>query len=116
MLWLVNVIIALLATLNTVAWGFCVREVGDPELSVYFLFKLMFNKWFILAMTSAFTASIISYIVLQKMGVLAGRFFLATQMVAIVLVAYFILGERLTPWQWIGIIAVMAGVILLGRG
>jgi drug/metabolite transporter (DMT)-like permease len=115
-LWLVNIAVALLATINTVAWGFCIKEVGDPKPSIEFLIRLVFNKWFILAMVSAFTASILSYIVLQRMGVLAGRFFLALQMITIILVAYLVLGERLSLWKWIGIAFIIVGVILLDKG
>jgi drug/metabolite transporter (DMT)-like permease len=114
MLWLVNVAVALLAAVNTVAWGFCIREVGDPKLSIEFLTKLVFNRWFIVAMASAFTASILSYIVLQRMGVLAGRFVLTTQMVATTLAAYIVLGERLSLWSWIGIALIIAGTLLVG--
>jgi drug/metabolite transporter (DMT)-like permease len=115
MLWLVNMAVALLAAINTIAWGFCIREVGDPKPSIEFLIKLAFNRWFILAMASALTASILSYIVLQRMGVLAGRFFLTLQMVTTILVAYLVLGERLSLWKWIGIVTIMVGVVLLGK-
>jgi drug/metabolite transporter (DMT)-like permease len=113
-LWLVNIAIMLLASVNTVAWSFAIREVGDPKLSIEFLTRLVFNKWFIIAMASAFVASILSYIVLQRMGVLAGRFILATQMVAIILTAYLVLGERLSLQRWIGIALIIAGVLLVG--
>jgi len=113
-LWLVNVAIALLAAVNTVAWGFAIREVGDPKPSIEFLARLVFNKWFIVAMASAFVASILSYIVLQRMGVLAGRFILTIQMVATILTAYFVLGERLSLQGWIGIALIIAGVLLIG--
>jgi len=115
MLWLVNIAVALLAAVNTIAWGFCVREVGDPKPSIGFLIRLAFNKWFIVAMASAFTASILSYIVLQRMGVLAGRFFLALQMISTILAAYIVLRERLSLWKWIGIATIVVGVILLGK-
>lgn len=115
MLWLVNIAVALLAVINTIAWGFCVREVGDPKPSIEFLIRLAFNKWFILAMASAFTASILSYIVLQRMGVLAGRFFLTLQMIATILAAYIVLGERLPPWRWVGVLMIFTGVVLIGK-
>jgi drug/metabolite transporter (DMT)-like permease len=114
-LWIINILVALLAALNTIAWGYCIKEVEDPELSINFLFKLIFNKWFIMAMIFAFTASILGYAVLQKMGVLAGRFFLAIQSIAIVLTASLVLGERLSISQWLGIILIIVGVILIGR-
>jgi drug/metabolite transporter (DMT)-like permease len=108
-------VVAFLATVNTVAWGLCIREVGDPKPSIEFLIRLALNKWFLLAMASAFTASILSYIILQRMGVLAGRFFLTLQIVATILVAYLVLGERLSLWKLIGIATIMVGVILLGK-
>jgi drug/metabolite transporter (DMT)-like permease len=48
------------------------------------------------------------------MGVLAGRFILATQMVATILAAYLVLGERLSLQGWIGIALIIAGVLLVG--
>ena len=115
-LWIVNVVVALLAVVNTVSWGFCIREVGDPQLSVGFLLKLTFNKWFIIAMASAFVVALLSYIILNKLGVLAGRFFLTLQLVAITLTATFVLGERPSITTWIGIVLIIVGVGLMGHG
>jgi undecaprenyl phosphate-alpha-L-ara4N flippase subunit ArnE len=115
MLWLVNIAVALLATINTIAWGLCIKEVGDPKPSIEFLAKLILNKWFVLAMASAFTASILSYIVLQKMGVLAGRFFLALGIITTILVGTLVLGEKLTLREWAGIALIMVGVFLIGN-
>jgi len=115
-LWIVNVVAALLAVVNTVSWGFCIREVRDPQLSVDFLLKLIFNRWFIIAMISAFVVALLSYIILNKLGVLAGRFFLTLQLVAITLTATFVLGERPSITTWIGIILIIVGVGLVGYG
>jgi len=113
--WTLGVMIALLAAINAVAWGYAIREVGDPQLSLSFLLKLIFNKWFILAMAVAFTAAILSYAILREMGVLAGRFFLSLQIVAAVLATTLILGECLTPREWIGVLLIIIGVVLIGR-
>jgi drug/metabolite transporter (DMT)-like permease len=115
MLWLVNIAVALLAAINTVAWGFCVREVGDPKPSIEFLIRLVLNKWFILAMASAFTASILSYIVLQRMGVLAGRFFTSLSMVATMLAGVLILKEKFDSLSLIGMALIIIGAILIGK-
>jgi len=114
--WILNVAIAALAALNAIAWGYCIRDIGDPQLSISFLFRLVFNKWFIVAMASAFLAALLSYIVLKEMGVLAGRFFLTIQLVAVILATTFILGERPGARVWIGILMVIVGVILIGYG
>jgi len=114
--WVLNVAIAALSAVNAVAWGYATKEVGDPQLSMEFLFRLVFNKWFIIAMASAFLAALLSYVVLRDMGVLAGRFFLTIQLVAVILATTFILGEKPSARVWIGILMVIVGVILIGYG
>ena len=114
-LWIINIAGALLAFVNTVSWGYTLREVGDPKPSIDFLIRLVFNRWFILAMASAFTASILSYIVLREMGVLAGRFFLSFGTVATILAGTLVLGESLTIREWVGVALIIAGVLLVGR-
>jgi drug/metabolite transporter (DMT)-like permease len=116
LIWVVNVIVALLSALNAVLWGYTIREVGDPQLTLNFLFKLLFNKWFIAAMASAFMASLLSYIVLSEMGILEGRYFLTLQLVAIVLASLFILGERPSLTALVGIILIVVGVWFVGYG
>jgi len=114
-LWILGAIIVLLSALNTIFWGYCIRDLGDPQLELSFLFKLVFNKWFILAMGTAFVAAVLSYAVLRQMGVLAGRFFLSLGAVATVLACALVLGERPTLVEWIGILLIIAGALLIGR-
>jgi len=114
-MWALNVLIAILAALNTLFWGLCIREVGSPSMSLDFLFKLGFNRFFILALASAFIASLLTYSVLASLGVMRGRFFLATGAIATILVAHFILGERMEPIHWLGIGLILIGALLLGR-
>ncbi|WP_048078775.1 EamA family transporter [Desulfurococcus mucosus] len=113
--WVLNIAIAVLAAVNTVFWGYTVREVGDPQLSLSFLLKLVFNKWFIAAIATALVASIMSYAVLREMGVLAGRFFLSLGTVATILAGTLILGEQLTWREWLGVALITVGTLLVGR-
>lgn len=115
MIILLGIAISLLAALNTVFWGYAIKEVGSPRLSLGFAFNLIFNKWFILAMVTAFIASILSYIILRELGILIGRFFLSLQSVAIVLASILVLREQPTMNDWIGIALIIMGVMLLGR-
>jgi drug/metabolite transporter (DMT)-like permease len=107
--------VAFLSAINTVAWGLCIREVGDPKPSIEFLIRLVFNKWFIPTMASEFTASILSYIVLHRMDVLTGIFFLSIQMIAMILTAYLVLRERLPLRKRVGVLMIFTGVVLIGK-
>jgi len=114
-LWLVNILVAALATINAIAWGYCVREVGEPQLSLEFMFRLAFNKWFVLAMLSALASALLSYVILRRMGVLVGRFFLSLGYISTILACVFVLRERVSPLQWIGVLLIFVGVLLVGR-
>lgn len=114
-IWVVNILYAVLSAINAIAWGYAVKTVGEPEFSLSFLLKLVFNKYFILAMAVAFTAAVLSYVVLKEMGVLAGRFFLSLNVVATILACTLVLGERLGLTEWLGIVLITAGVLLIGR-
>jgi drug/metabolite transporter (DMT)-like permease len=115
LIWTLGILIALLTALNTISWGFAIREVGDPQLSLDFLLRLVFNKWYILALASALVASILSYAVLREMGVLAGRFFLSLSMVVMILAGTLVLGEKLTLKEWVGMFLILAGSLLVAR-
>ena len=103
LIWFPGVLIALLSALNAICWGFAVREVGDPQLSLDFLLRLAFNKWYVFALASALVASFLSYVVLREMGVLTGRFFLSLGTIATILACTLVLGEELTPRGWAGV-------------
>lgn len=113
--WVLNLLIAFLMGINTLGWGLCIRDLGSPSLSINFLLKLCFNRFFILGVGSAFSASLLRYGILQGMGVLKGGFFLTTSTIASVFVAYLLLGERLTWLDLFGIGLILSGVFLLGR-
>jgi len=100
---------------NAVSWGYAIREVVDPQLTMGFLFKLVFNGFFILAIGATFMASLLSYAVISELGVLTGRFFLSLSVVATILVATLILGEHLTSREWARIALIVGGILLMGR-
>jgi drug/metabolite transporter (DMT)-like permease len=103
-----------LAALNTYAWGLCIREVGEPYSKVDFIFRLIFNRWFILAMASAFAISLLSYIVFRRVGIIVGRFLLTIQLVITIIVAHQVFNESISTRDLLGIILIIMGIILLG--
>lgn len=114
-LWILNVLIAALTAINVIAWGHAVRSIGEPEPTFRFLLKLVFNRWYIIAISSAFVASLLSYIVYRTKGVLAGRYFLSLSHIATILAAIVVLGEKPKPVEWLGIALVIVGILLIGH-
>lgn len=94
-LWILSISIAILSAINAISWGYAVRDISEPYLSLHFVLKI-FNKFFILAMVSVFTATLLNYIVMSRMSILVGRFFLSIQIVAMMLACTIVLEERLT--------------------
>lgn len=113
--WYLAFLISVLVGLNTLFWGYVVKEVGSPALSPGFFYALFFNKWFILAMVTGFTVAVLSYWVFSKMGVMLGRFFLSLSLLSIIIVGYFVLRESVSYEQWLGVVFVIIGILLIGR-
>ena len=113
--WIINIFIAFLAAFNAFCWGNVIKEIGAPHFTPRFLLTLVLNKYYIMAIASALMMSMIRYSVLQEMGVLLGGFFLSLRTVATIIICVFILGEKITPRSWIGIVLIMIGIILVGR-
>jgi uncharacterized membrane protein len=113
--WYLGIVIAVLVGLNTVFWGWAVQEVGQPEASLKFLYRLLFNRWFILAMASGFSVSILSYWLYASMGVMLGRFFMTLSAVAIVIAGFLVLKESVGIEQAVGIALIVLGALLVGR-
>ncbi|MEM0375637.1 MAG: hypothetical protein QXP81_02190 [Nitrososphaerota archaeon] len=113
--WVVAAIVTVMVGLNTLFWGLAVREVGEPALSVRFLVTLFFNRWFILAMLTGFAVAVLSYWVYNILGVMLGRFFLSSSIAAMILVGYFVLKEPVSASQWIGVLLILMGALLIGR-
>lgn len=114
-LWILNATIAFLSVINVVAWGYAIKEVGDPRPSLDFVFRLVFNRYFMLAMISAFTASVLSYVILRELGVMAGRFFLSLSTLATIIAGVTILGEKYDVKTWVGAFLIFIGSLILGR-
>ena len=113
--WLIGLVVVLLVGLNTLFWGYTLREVGNPDISLNFFLSLLFNKWFILAIATGFSVAVLSYWVYSELGVMLGRFFLSMSIISVVLVGALLLGEKVTLEQWIGVVLVTIGVLLIGR-
>ena len=113
-IWILNLIIAILTGVSILCWGYCIKDVGLPVLSLGFLIKLAFSKFFIMAMGLGFIAALLKYFIVQDLGVLKASFFLMTSSIAIILVSVFLLGEKITFWNCFGIVLVLSGVWLLG--
>jgi len=113
--WYLGIVIAGLVGLNTLFWGWAIEEVGQPEVSLKFLYTLLFNRWFILAMASGFSVSILSYWLYADMGVMLGRFFMTLSAIAIVIVGALVLKESINIEQAIGMVLIILGALLIGR-
>jgi drug/metabolite transporter (DMT)-like permease len=113
--WYLGIVIAGLVGLNTLFWGWTIEEVGQPTVSLKFLYTLLFNRWFILAMASGFSVSILSYWLYADMGVMLGRFFMTLSAIAIVIVGALILKESINIEQAIGMVLIILSALLIGR-
>jgi multidrug transporter EmrE-like cation transporter len=81
------------------------------------LIRLLLRHWVVLVGLACFAANVVFYAyALQKLPISAAYPVMVTGgFVIIVIVAGVILKERLTAAQWVGVTAIMIGVVLVAR-
>ena len=113
---IINVAFAVLAAVGTVSLGLAFKQRGALELSVPYLWSLVTNKWFILALVLGFSSLFFRYAILKVQGLAQSSYYLQTSLVAVYILSYFVLGEQFTLRMGIGAILILAGVTLVGIG
>ena len=112
----INITFAVVAAIGTVSLGLAFRQRGALELSVPYLWLLVTNKWFILAMVLGFSSLFLRYAILKVQGLAQSSYYLQTALIAVYILSYFVLGEQFTLRMGIGAILILAGVTLIGLG
>lgn len=81
------------------------------------LVRLIFRHWILLAGLVCFALNVVFYAyALQKLPISVAYPIMVTCGFAIIVtVAGVIFGERLTIWQWVGVLAILCGVFLVAK-
>ena len=79
--------------------------------------RLVLKHWILLVGVLCFAANVVFYAyALQKLPISAAYpIMVTTGFAIIVIVAGLVLGERLSPTQWIGVVAILLGVTLVAK-
>jgi len=85
---------------------------GIPGLA-----RLLLRHWSVLVGLTCFAANVVFYAyALQKLPIsMAYPVMVTAGFAIIVVVAGLMLGERLTPTQWFGVVAILTGVVLVAK-
>jgi drug/metabolite transporter (DMT)-like permease len=113
-LWFYGLLFTLLSALNAYFWGLLKNSSNFSGISLRSFLGLVTNIYFDLAIFTAFLASFVAYFIVKQLGIVAGRFFQVIGLVATILVGLIIFKEKLTMEQWLGIILILIGVVLVG--
>ena len=113
LLWASQGIYVLLVILNTWLWGTAINGLGQFQMSLSFVWRLGTNLYFVLAMLTALSATVVTYYARASLGFAKGSLFYSLGTVALVLTSYYLLHERFTFTQGAGIALIMVGVVLL---
>ncbi len=90
---------------------------GMLDGGVWGLVRLLLRHWIVLAGITCFALNVFFYaFALQKLQIsMAYPVMVTGGFVIIVVVAGLMLNERLSPLQWVGVAAILAGVVLVAR-
>jgi len=110
----INVAFAIAAAVGTVALGLAFRDLGAFKVSLPYVVTLMLNKWFILAVSLGFGSMFLRYAILKAQGLAQSSYYLQTSLIAVYVLAYFVLGEQFTPRAGVGAVMILVGAFLIG--
>lgn len=113
MLWISNLTYVGLVVINTVAWGFAIKQVGTFGLNLAFLWKLGTNPFFIVALLTALVGVLATYVGRASIGLGKASLFYGVGTMATVITSHLVFGEKFDSYQIIGAAMVMAGAVLL---
>jgi drug/metabolite transporter (DMT)-like permease len=115
-IWEYNALIVFLTGVQTIALGYALVSVKDPQLNLQGIFAIGFNPWFIVSLVMGIFLSVFSFYVKHVMGLSAGQLFLTLPTIAVLIVGYTIFGNRLSLEQIIGMVLILGGIVLVGQG
>lgn len=110
----INIVFGIVAAFGTISLGLAFRDLGAFKLSIPYIWSLIINKWFLVAIILGFGSIFLRFAILKSQGVSQSSFFLQTSLIAVYVLAYFILGEQFTFKAWIGAILILIGAFLIG--
>jgi drug/metabolite transporter (DMT)-like permease len=111
---IINIIFAVAAAIGTVALGLAFRDLGAMKFSLPFFWSLITNKWFIISVVLGFGSVFLRFAILKAQGVAQSSYYLQTSLIAVYILAYFVLGEQFTLKAGIGAILILGGAFLIG--
>ena len=111
-LWVSNVMVCSIVAVNTIAWG-KLRALGSPTLSLSFVRRLFFQRWFLLIQALGLVGAFARYVAQSTIGVGKGNLFYYTGNIVLLIVAKYRLKEGFTLTQLAGIGLVLLGAFLV---
>ncbi len=113
LLWLSNGFQCLLVAINTLAWGYLIRNVGLFRFTGSFILAMVSNVFFWITLSSGFASVLFGYYAIAKIGMAKSALFYHTGAIVVIIVVYFGLNERFDPIQILAIVLIFAGSILV---
>ena len=113
LLWLSNLAYVGITVVNTVAWGFAIRQVGAFDFSLSFVWKLGTNLYFLAAVFTALVGVFVTYVGRYSIGLGKAGLFYGVGTIALILTSHLVFGEKFDNLQIIGAALVLGGAVLL---
>lgn len=112
-LWFSNAAFVVLSVINTLAWGYAIKEVGAFSFTPQFLWRLGTNPYFIAALLTALVGVVATYVGRSSIGLGKASLFYGVGTISIVLTSHLVFGEKFDNYQILGAALVMGGSVLL---
>ncbi len=111
--WVINIIFCLITAVNFTLYALAFRKVGPAEISFNYVFSVLTNPFFVLALVMALLGSILRMAVFTAFGVMRSAVVSEMTVVFTLVLAFLVFQEKLDLRFFVGTGFILIGVYLL---
>lgn len=111
--WLVNTVFCLITAVNFTLYALTFRQVGRAEISFNYVFSVLTNPFFVLALAMALLGSVLRMAVFTAFGVMRSAVVSEMTVVLTLVLAFLVFREKLDLRFFVGTGFILIGVYIL---
>lgn len=113
MKWVINIGLCLITAVNFTLYALAFRQVGPAEISFNYIFSVLTNPFFILALAMALLGSVLRMAVFTVFGVMRSAVVSEMTVVLTLVLAFLVFREKLDLRFFVGTGFILIGIYIL---
>lgn len=112
--WVINTLFCLITAINYTLYALTFRRVGQAEVSFAYIFSVLTNPLFILALAMALCGSLLRMAVFSAFGVTRSAVVSEMTVIFTLILSFIVFREKLEPRFFVGSLFILIGIYIIG--